>query len=275
MTQPEDEGEAVRQARLWRAEKRRLEALGQLAAGIAHEFNNLLAVISNSTYLLRRVDDETRRDALLQQIETATRRGAELMRRVPNFARADALRSRMVDMPDVAGELEDLMHHVVRSNIKVRLDLPASLWPVAADYGELQLALLQLCVNAREAMPDGGDLELRGGNRTLNATEASRLGVTAGDYVELTLTDTGFGLAPETVQRARDLALLGDERAEDERGLVQVFGFAHRARGAIEVSSQRSRGTAIRFILPRASPAMTGFSSRGDAVGAVRGEAPR
>ncbi|WP_028079460.1 ATP-binding protein [Solimonas soli] len=259
MSKPESEAEAVRQARLWRIEKRRLELLGQLSAGFAHELNNLLAVISNSSYLLRRIDDEARRAALLQKIEAATRRGAELTRRLPNIGRENG-RGRMVMLQEVAGELEDLVRHVVRSNIRLRLDLPAELWPVAVDYGELQLALLQLAMNAREAMPDGGSLRLQARNRALETIEAGRLMIGAGEYVELSVADSGCGLPPETLQRARDAAA-GDERAHEERGLVQVCSFVRRARGALEAASDAGAGTVIQLVLPRARPPMPASSS--------------
>ncbi|MCO6415047.1 ATP-binding protein [Siccirubricoccus sp. KC 17139] len=238
------------QARLFQTMK--LEALGQLTGGVAHDFNNLLSVIVSGTALLRRDQDGARRERLMDAIEQAARRGAELTRRLLTFARRQALRPAPLDLRAWLEEIRELLARSLRGDITVEIVAEAGLWPVLADAGELELAVLNLAVNARDAMPRGGRLRLLAANRELQArSDPDGL---EGAFVALSIEDTGIGMPPEVLARVFEPFFSTKEVGRGTGlGLAQVYGFARQSGGAARIASIPGQGTTVTLLLPRSA----------------------
>lgn len=241
--------EAV-QARLFQTMK--LEALGQLTGGVAHDFNNLLSVIMSGAALLRRNQDAQRRERLTDAIEQAARRGAELTRRLLTFARRQALRPAPLDLRAWLGDMRELLARSLRGDIQVDIAAPEDLWPVLADAGELELAILNLAVNARDAMPRGGRLRLTAQNADLDpVADPDGLG---GAFVRLSVSDEGVGMAPEVLARVFEPFFSTKEVGRGTGlGLAQVYGFARQSGGAARIASIPGQGTTVTLLLPRSA----------------------
>jgi len=236
------------QARMFQMQK--LEALGQLTGGVAHDFNNLLSVVMSGAALLRKDVDGARRVRLADAIEAAARRGADLTRRLLTFARRQALRPAPLDLAVWLEEVRGLLARSLRGDITVEIAAAPGLWPVLADAGELELAVLNLAVNARDAMPKGGVLRLLAANAELDPlTDPDGLG---GDFVRLSVEDTGIGMAPDVLARVFEpfFSTKGLGRGTG-LGLSQVYGFARQSGGGAHVASTPGRGTAVTLLLPR------------------------
>jgi signal transduction histidine kinase/ActR/RegA family two-component response regulator len=244
--------EAV-QARLFQTLK--LEALGQLTGGVAHDFNNLLSVITSGVALLRTTDDPVRRDRLVDAMGQAAKRGAELTRRLLTFARRQALNAEALDLGAWLIEMRDLLARTLRGDITIEIEAEGELWPVMADAGELELALLNLAVNARDAMPRGGTLRLAAANATLRrASDPDQL---EGDFLSLSVTDTGAGMAPDVLARAFEPFFTTKEAGRGTGlGLAQVYGFVRQSGGAARIASTPQGGTTVTLLLPRARHAV-------------------
>ena len=186
------------EAALHQAQK--LEAMGHLTGGIAHDFNNLLTVVVGNATLLcyRAADEPTQRRAAA--ILSVADRGERLIRQLLAFSRRRMLRPEAVALQGRTSEIEELLHRSLREDIVVTIDLPADLWPVMVDPGEFELALLNIAVNARNAMPNGGAFRLVAGNTRCRGETAS--GGLVGEFVAITLTDTGTGMPAEVMARA-------------------------------------------------------------------------
>ena len=242
-------------AALHQAQK--LEAMGHLIGGIAHDFNNLLTVVvSNATLLCDRAADEpTRRRAAA--ILSIADRGERLIRQLLAFSRRRMLRPEAVALQGRTSEIAGLLARSLREDIAVTIDLPEDLWPVKVDPGEFELALLNIAVNARNAMANGGTFRLVARNTRYGGETAS--GGLVGEFVAITLTDTGTGMPAEVMARAFEpyftTAGLGSGL-----GLSQVYGFASQSGGSAVLASAPGEGTAITLFLPRADagPAMAG-----------------
>lgn len=227
--------------------KQRLEAVGQLAGGMAHDVNNVLGIISNTAQLISVVANDPERSAeLAKRIVSAAMRGADLTRRLLAFYRPDP-RPCLIEPHTALADMRDLLRHALQRHVEVEVSIEPGTWPVFCEAGELQLALLNLGLNSRDAMPDGGRLRLSARNRMVNTALAQ------GDYVEILVADTGCGMSEAT--RSRVLEPFFTTRSKDEGvglGLTQVRGFALRSRGAIELDSHPGEGTTARLLLPRA-----------------------
>jgi PAS domain S-box-containing protein len=236
------------------AQSQKLEALGQLTGGVAHDFNNLLMVVSGQAQLLRRkVADDPRMLRALDAIEVAARRGEDLTRHLLSFSRRQRLTPQATSLTGQTAGLTDLLGASLPATIRLDADLPEGLWPVAVDVGEFELALLNLTVNARDAMPQGGTLSLSGANVTLNGSGADGL---AGDFVALTIADTGTGIAPDIMLKIFDpFFTTKDVNKGTGLGLSQVFGFAEQSGGKVTVASELGVGTRFTLHLPRADKA--------------------
>ncbi|MDO9710689.1 ATP-binding protein [Paracraurococcus lichenis] len=239
------------QARLFQTLK--LEALGQLTGGVAHDFNNLLSVITNGVGLLRRGADEARQARLLDAMEQAARRGAELTRRLLSFARRQALRPEPLDVQAWLQDMRELLARALRGDIAIEIEVPEDLWWARVDPGELELAVLNLGVNARDAMPQGGTLRICAENVELDAlTDPDRLG---GPFVRLSVTDTGTGMPPEVLARVFEPFFSTKDIGQGTGlGLAQVYGFARQSGGTARVRSRLGEGTTVTLLLPRAAP---------------------
>ena len=231
--------------------------MGHLTGGIAHDFNNLLTVVVGNATLLcdGAADEPTRRRAAA--ILSVAERGARLLRQLLAFSRRRMLRPEAVALQGRTSEIEELLHRSLREDIAVTIGLPADLWPVMVDPGELELALLNVAVNARNAMPNGGIFRLVACNTRCRGETAS--GGLVGDFVGITLTDTGTGMPAEVMARAFEPYFTTEpEGLGSGLGLSQVHGFANQSGGSAVLASAPGEGTAITLFLPRAEvgPAM-------------------
>jgi PAS domain S-box-containing protein len=238
------------QERLAQAQK--LEAIGQLTGGVAHDFNNILMVVGGQSELLRqRIGGrEPAVDRAVGAIELAAARGRDLTRHLLAFARRQRLQPAPVALSTRAGTLRQLFSASVGSAIAVEVDLPDDLWPIEVDIGQLELALINLAVNARDAMSGAGRIELDGRNLTLEAGALE--GEKAGDYVALTLRDTGSGIAPDILPKVFEpFFTTKDVDKGTGLGLSQVYGFVQQSGGRISIASELGHGAAVTLYLPR------------------------
>ncbi|HKX92349.1 MAG TPA: PAS domain S-box protein [Sphingomicrobium sp.] len=231
---------------LYRSQK--MEALGQLTGGLAHDFNNLLTAILGATDLaLRNVDNQQKVKRMLDGIRSSAQRGAGLTRQLLAFARAQPLQVKQIDLRQFLGDVSTLLRPSLRSDIEVVLELPDQLWTVDADAGALELALLNLAFNARDAMPSGGKVRVSGTNQVLEG-EPDGL---RGEYVALRIADTGKGMSRETMDRVFEPFFTTKSFGQGTGlGLSQVFGFAKQIGGAVTVESEPGKGAAFTLYLP-------------------------
>jgi signal transduction histidine kinase/ActR/RegA family two-component response regulator len=238
------------QAELFQMQK--LEAIGQLTGGIAHDFNNLLMVIINGLQVLAQSGDVRLRERALRRTQEASWRASELTRRLLAFARRQALHPERVDLPEHGEALRELLGQGVRENIQLNTDIAEDVWPLEADFGALELALLNLAVNARDAMPDGGTLTIVARNILVDAGMAVQHAVASGEYVEIAVEDTGTGMAPETLEKVFEPFFTTKSAGRGTGlGLAQVYGFAQQSKGTAWVDSRLGEGTIVRVLLPR------------------------
>jgi PAS domain S-box-containing protein len=231
---------------LFRAQK--MEALGQLTGGLAHDFNNLLTAILSACELAARSSDKPEKlKRMLDGIRNSAQRGAGLTKQLLAFARAQQLEIKQIDLKAFFADVSTLLRPSLRSNIEVVTELPDSLWPVDADAGALELALLNLAFNARDAMKDGGELKISAKNVVLNG----RPDDLKGEHVALTVTDTGSGIAADVMERVFEPFFTTKGFGEGTGlGLSQVFGFAKQIGGAITVESKPNHGATFTLYLP-------------------------
>ena len=229
------------------AESQKLDALGQLTGGVAHDFNNLLMIISGSLHTLRRgVDDDPRLQRALTAIDGATKRGAALTSQLLTFARRQSVNPQAVDVVERINAVRDVLGTGVGGTARLQFDLDRSVRPVMADIAELETALVNLVINARDAMPDGGTITVAADNATLS-DEAH-----TGEYVAISVTDTGTGIAPDVLSKIFDPFFTTKPIGKGTGlGLSQVHGFTHQAGGTVRVTSELGKGTTITILLPR------------------------
>jgi PAS domain S-box-containing protein len=236
------------------AHSQRLEAIGQLTGGVAHDFNNILGVIIGNLDLLREL---TEVDAEVAELSSealdAALRGAELTRSLLAFARRQPLSPQRLDLAELLGGFVKLLGRTLGEHLRISLELASDLWPVVVDPVQLEAAIANLATNARDAMPTGGQLSIAASNRRLDDDYASRNSeVTAGDYVMLQVSDTGAGMPPEVQARIFEPFFTTKERGQGTGlGLSMVFGFMKQSGGHINVYSEVGAGTTFRLYLPR------------------------
>jgi signal transduction histidine kinase/CheY-like chemotaxis protein len=237
--------EALRQAQ-------RMEAIGQLTGGVAHDFNNLLTVISGNAAMLA---DTAHGGAIRRRataITQAAERGERLTRQLLAFSRRQMLRPEPIDLRRRVDEIADMLSPALRPDIEVKVEMPQELWPVFVDFAEFQMALLNVGMNARDAMPESGRLRVGARNVTFDIGDPTS-GELVGDFVAVTLSDTGAGMAPEVVARAFEPYFTTKEVGLGSGlGLSQVYGFAQQSGGAVSIVSSIGKGTSITLFLPRA-----------------------
>jgi signal transduction histidine kinase/CheY-like chemotaxis protein len=230
----------------------RMEAIGQLTGGVAHDFNNLLTVIGGNAAMLNdtaQSDAARRRAAAIIQ---AAERGERLTRQLLAFSRRQILRPEPVDLQQHVDEIADMLSPALRADIDVKVEMPEELWPVFVDLTEFQMALLNLGMNARDAMPGSGRFEITARNVTFDIDDPTS-GELVGDFVAVTLVDTGAGMAPEVVARAFEPYFTTKEIGLGSGlGLSQVYGFAQQSGGAVSIVSAIGKGSSITLFLPRA-----------------------
>jgi len=225
----------------------KMEALGQLTGGVAHDFNNLLMVISGGLQMFDRLGDQERRNRMLRTMRQAVERGAGLTRQLLAFSRRQSLQAQPVDLVRQVNGMRDMLDRSLSGDIKVGLRFPDALWLVEVDPGELELVLLNLAVNARDAMPGGGTIEIRGEN----VADVDDGGL-KGDFVSLSVVDSGTGMSDEVKARVFEpFFTTKDVGKGSGLGLAQAYGFAHQSGGNVQIFSELGRGTEVRLLLPR------------------------
>lgn len=225
----------------------KIEAIGQLTGGIAHDFNNLLMVISGGLDMLDRRADPARRERLMDGMRQAAQRGTALTRQLLAFSRRQSLAPESVDLVLRIGRMRELLDRSLSGDVHVEVQFEPDLWPVEVDPGELELVVLNLAVNARDAMPDGGSILIEASNAPGEAV----LGIT-GDFVRLTVTDSGTGIPEEVRTRVFDPFFTTKEIGKGSGlGLAQVYGFARQSGGTVWIESECGHGTSVIMLLPR------------------------
>jgi len=228
----------------------RLEAIGQLTGGVAHDFNNLLMVVSGNVERLRRDLHEPRQKRALDAIDNAARRGEGLTRQLLSFSRRQTLAPTVIDPRRQLQKIRDILRSSLRGDIAITLDIPGGIWPVRVDPGELELALINLAINARDAMPNGGALTLSARNTTLGGGAASD--DPRGEFVAIAMRDTGLGIPADVLPKVFEPFFTTKEVGKGTGlGLSQVYGFAKQAGGTATIASELGRGTEITLYLPR------------------------
>jgi signal transduction histidine kinase/ActR/RegA family two-component response regulator len=230
----------------------KMEAVGQLTGGIAHDFNNMLAVVVGGIDLAQRRLNGPRREVLMQlqnAMEGATR-AAALTRRLLSFARSEPLLPERVDSRELLSGMSDLLDRTLGERIRVEVDLARDTWPTYVDPHQLENAIVNLAVNARDAMDGQGAMRVATENVTLAANEVGD--VRAGEYVKISVTDTGCGMTPEVLDRAFEPFFTTKPVGKGTGlGLSQIFGFAHQSGGEVGIESQVGKGTIVSIYLPR------------------------
>lgn len=234
----------------------KMEAVGQLTGGIAHDFNNMLAVVVGSLDMARRRLGMNSDPRAIQNIDNAmegAQRATQLTSRLLAFSRQQPLEPQTIDANKLVGGMSELLRRTIGDTIRVETVLAGGLWASLADPNQLENAILNLCVNARDAMPDGGMLTIETNNAHLDDLyAASHSEVAAGQYVVVSVTDTGVGMPREVVERAFEpfFTTKGVGRGTG-LGLSQVFGFIKQSQGHVKIYSEPGQGTTIKLYLPR------------------------
>jgi PAS domain S-box-containing protein len=249
----EIEERARAEAALRQAQK--MEAIGQLTGGIAHDFNNRLQAITGALQLLRRrlargaiAEADAFAGAALAEVE----RAAALIRRLLAFGRQQPLQAERVDVNALIGAMMELVRRSVGAPVRVETDLAEGLWPVWCDANQLENALLNLCINARDAMPEGGRLVIATANATL-ADEPVQDGTARGEFVAVRVADSGAGMPPEVRARVFDPFFTTKPPGHGTGlGLAMLYGFVRQSGGHVRIDSGAGAGTTVTLWLPRA-----------------------
>ena len=242
--------EALRQSQ-------KMEAVGQLTGGIAHDFNNLLAGIIGSLELIDTRLEQGRLDTIPRYIEAAqgaATRAATLTQRLLAFSRRQTLDARPINVNRLVADMEDLIRRTVGPAVEMEVVGAGGLWLTLVDSNQLESALLNLCINARDAMPDGGRLTIETANKWLDERAAKERDLPPGQYVSLCVTDTGTGMTPEVVARAFDPFFTTKPLGQGTGlGLSMIYGFARQSGGQVRIYSELRQGTTMCLYLPRYS----------------------
>ncbi len=230
----------------------KMEALGQLTGGIAHDFNNLLTAILGGLEVMRRRIDDPRTLRLIDSSMSAAERGAKLIAQLMAFARKQKLHVELVNLNTLVTGMLELLERSVGASVKIMLELDPDAWPVLADATQVQTALLNLAINARDAMDAGGIMRITTG-REVVAAAANAASLTAGEYGTLCVRDNGTGMPEAVMQRLFEpFFTTKDVGKGTGLGLAQVYGFVRQSGGDVRVSSTLGSGTSITILLPRA-----------------------
>jgi PAS domain S-box-containing protein len=241
--------EALRQSQ-------KMEAIGHLTGGIAHDFNNLLTGIIGSLDIIRRRMASNRLDEIprfMDAASTSAQRAAALTHRLLAFARRQSLDIRPNDVNQLVASMDDMLHRTLGENVQLEFSLEENLWPASTDANQLENALLNLAINGRDAMPDGGQLTIETTNVRLDSAYASgQDDLAPGDYVMIGVSDTGRGMPADVVAKAVDPFFTTKPIGEGTGlGLSMIYGFAKQTRGHLRICSEVGHGTTVKLYLPR------------------------
>ncbi len=233
-------------------EARKMDAIGKLTGGIAHDFNNLLAAVLGGLGLIeRRLPLEEEHQKIIAMTRRAAEQGSELVKRLLAFARRQTLQPDSVDTRRLSSTVTDLLAHTLGGLVQLEWRSGAEIWCAFADSTQLELALMNLIINARDAMPQGGTIVVAG--RNAEAEAANPLGLPAGEYVVLAVSDDGSGIPAGILEQVTEPFFTTKAVGKGTGlGLSMVYGFAHQSGGAIDINSQEGEGTTVEIWLPRA-----------------------
>jgi PAS domain S-box-containing protein len=237
-------------------QSQKMEAIGNLTGGLSHDFNNLLGVvIGNADLLTDHIKDNPQATALLDDVLEAALRGAELNRRLLAFARRQPLQPKKLDVNELVAGIIKLLSRTLGENVEITIECAGNLWPVVVDPAQLEASIVNIATNARDAMPNGGQLTIATRNGHLDEDYAAEHPeVAPGDYVVIEITDTGTGMPPEVASSAFEPFFTTKEVGKGTGlGLSMVFGFVKQSGGHAKIYSEEGSGTTIRFYLPRSA----------------------
>ena len=251
------QGEIAERERIEEAlrQSQKMEAVGQLTGGLAHDFNNLLTGVTGSLELLQtriaqgRMEDV---DRYVNAAQGAAKRAGALTQRLLAFSRRQTLDPRPTNVNRLVAGMEELVRRTVGPGITVATAAAGGLWLTLVDQGQLENALLNLCINARDAMPDGGRITIETANKRLDERAARERELPAGQYVSLCISDTGAGMTPEVIARAFDPFFTTKPIGQGTGlGLSMIYGFARQSGGQVRIASEVGQGTTLCLYLPR------------------------
>jgi PAS domain S-box-containing protein len=244
---------ALRKAQEQLAEAQKLEALGQVTGGVAHDFNNLLMVISGYVPVIKgRLADDPKGLRAATAIEKAARRGAALTRQLLSFARRQSLRPIVLDLGEAIPAVCSILASTLGEKVKIVQNMSEDTWPVRVDESEFEFAILNIAVNARDAMTDGGTLTLESEN--IAVLRGGLLGDLEGEFVAISISDSGLGIPADVLPKVFDPFFTTKEPGQGTGlGLSQVHGFAHQSGGTVTLHSEPRQGTRVTLYLPRAT----------------------
>jgi len=253
-------------------QSQKMEAVGQLTGGVAHDFNNLLTIIIGNLGIAKRGVVEARAERALNNALVGAERAAQLTQRLLAFSRRQPLNPRVLDVNRLIVSMSDLLARTLGENIELETIGGAGLWKVEADASELESTLLNLALNARDAMPEGGKLTIETSNAYLDDEYCRQHdGIAPGQYVQISVTDSGAGMSAETIDRAFEPFFTTKEAGKGTGlGLSQVYGFMKQSGGHIKIYSESGEGTTIKLYLPRRDGEDADIS-RDDSEGSDRG----
>lgn len=242
------------------AESQKMDALGQLTGGVAHDFNNLLMVVTGHLQTLKRkMGDDPKVRRAIQAIELASQRGASLTRQLLTFSRRQRVKPEAIDIAQRIAAVRDVLDSGLGSGIDLLIDVEYGTWPINVDAAEFEIALVNLVINARDAMPKGGIIAVKARNTRLNEPDHH------GDYVSVTVKDTGAGIPDDILAKIFDPFFTTKPIGKGTGlGLSQVHGFVHQADGTVRVESELGKGTAITMLFPRAQSSVEVAAERPD-----------
>jgi signal transduction histidine kinase/ActR/RegA family two-component response regulator len=246
VTQRHEDQERLTKTESALRQAQKMEAVGQLTGGVAHDFNNLLMAFSSGMYLLDQPMDADRRRRVVESMRQAVERGTALTRQLLAFSRRRPLAPKAVDLKAQLHGMHEMLQRSLRGDVEVEMTFDDGLWAVEVDPGELELAILNICVNARDAMPEGGTIRIAARNARNLLLPAHT------DSVTLSISDTGVGMSKEVVARVFEPFFTTKEVGKGSGlGLAQVYGFVNQSNGQVAIDSDVGRGTTVSLTFPR------------------------
>ncbi len=259
MTERRDAQIQLQRAQEQLAQSQKMEAIGHLTGGIAHDFNNLLMIVSGQAQLMRLRAKDPKDLRALETIEQAAASGANLTRQLLTFARRQRLNRLTIDLKDQLGSIRDLLVSSVGGAVHLQIEIEPDVWNVETDTSELELALVNIAVNARDAMPNGGTIKFHARNVTSGGDDST---IPKGDFVALSVSDTGSGIPADVLTKVFEPFFTTKEVGKGTGlGLSQVYGFARQSGGDVQIVSEEGRGATVTLYLPRAFGSAIGIAS--------------
>ena len=250
-------------------QNQKMESLGQLTGGVAHDFNNLLAVFASGLQLIERSGGRPPSPRVFEAMRRAVARGTGLTRHLLAFSRRRPVNPESIDVEAHLKNMRSLLDGSLGGHIAVQLNLAADVWPVEVDSGEMELAILNLCLNARDAMAAGGVITIAVENARVEGEDRA-----VADFVRISIADTGHGMTPEVQARAFEpFFTTKDVSKGSGLGLPQVYGFAQQSAGRVAIESEVGVGTTVTLLLPRSLREPAAPARTADAAERVNGEA--